>query len=359
MGPTPPARPSAPRGDLAAARERPDATPVDGASVDDLDQAAVEPGLPGPRDERARRLYLDTLYTAATMYYVEDATQVQISQRLGRSRTTISRLLAEARRLGMVRTEVVRPRHLDPQDLADRVREVLGVRAVHVGPAGSRDLAVSLGPTLGDVLAKVGLVAGDVLLVSSGRHTYEVAQGPLPRLPGVRVVPTIGGIDQSQAWYQPNQIVQQVAAKIGGDPLLLFAPALPGAGLYEQLLDDPGTRRVMQAWSEASCAVVGIGAPPRTRASLPSFVDTGDDAIMGAAGDVASRFYDAEGVPVRFEGVDRIVATPLERFRELPHCIAVATGEDKVPSILAAARAGYFTDLVTDAETATALAGTT
>lgn len=329
-------------------------------AVEARDAPNAEAGstLPGPRDAQARRLYLDTLYTAATMYYVEDATQMQISQRLGRSRTTISRLLAEARRLGMVRTEVLRPQHLDPRDLADRVRDALGVAAVHVGPAGTTDLAVSLGPTLSQVLAKVGLSAGDVLLVSSGRHTYEVAHGPLPRLPGVRVVPTIGGIDQSQAWFQPNQIVQQVAAKIGGDPLLLFAPALPGAGLYEQLLEDPGTRRVMQAWSEASCAIVGIGAPPRTRASLPSFVDTSDDAIMGAAGDVASRFYDTHGVPVAFEGVDRLVATPLDRFRELPHCIAVATGIDKVPSILAGARAGYFTDLVTDADTAAALAAT-
>ena len=54
-----------------------------------------------------------------------------------------------------------------------------------------------------------------------GRTVYEVAQTELPRLPGVLVVPTVGGQDEPEARYQTNEITQQVAAKVGGSPVFL------------------------------------------------------------------------------------------------------------------------------------------
>lgn len=311
-------------------------------------------GEPQIADARTR-FSPELMYSAATMYYLHDATQSEISARLGTSRATVSRLLSEARRSGIVRIEVVRPSSPPPADLAQRVAELLGIRAVHLGAGRTPDLGVTLGPVLGDVLAGVGLGAGDVLLVSSGRSTFEVSRGDLPALPGVRVAPTVGGVDQPDAWYQTNEITRQVAAKVGGTPVFLFAPALPGPGLFEELLDDPGTRRVLDAWEEARCAVVGIGAPPRLRTSLPSFVDVDDPAIVRSVGDICTRFYDESGAAVPFAGFERLVATPLERLRALETCIAVAVGAEKVPSILAGARAGYLTDLVTDVDTAAAL----
>ncbi|CAA9400080.1 MAG: hypothetical protein AVDCRST_MAG35-854 [uncultured Quadrisphaera sp.] len=301
------------------------------------------------------RAYLDLVHAAATMYHLEDATQAQVSERLGTSRTTVSRLLSDARRLGIVRIQVVRPQHADPAQLAARLCELTGLAGVHLGAARASHLSASLGPVVHDVLAGVGLDRGDVLLVSSGRTTSEIAQGPLPHLPGVRVAPTIGGIDQAQAWYQPNETARQVAEKVGGSPLFLFAPALPSAALHEGLVGDPAIRRVLDAWEEARCAVVGVGAPPARRTSLPSFVDTTDEVIMSSAGDVNSRFYDASGAPLPFRGADRLMATSLERMRTLERCIAVAVGAEKVPSIVAGARAGYFSDLVTSVETALAL----
>ena len=43
----------------------------------------------------------------------------------------------------------------------------------------------------------------------------------------------------------------------------------------------------------------------------------------------------------------------LEALRHIPVTIAVAVGKDKVESIIAAARGGYFNHLVTDPATAT------
>ena len=49
------------------------------------------------------------LYAAAKLYYTDDATQAEVAAQLGTSRATVSRLLAEAKRRGIVRIEVVPP----------------------------------------------------------------------------------------------------------------------------------------------------------------------------------------------------------------------------------------------------------
>ena len=312
-------------------------------------------GAPEPVRDGAR-FPAQLMHAAATLYYLEEATQAEIADRLGVSRPTVSRILAEARRLGVVRIEVEEQRGGDDDALEVQVAQALGLEGVHLGPVAPRGLiGEALAPRLHDALGAARLVAGDVLLVSSGRTVYEAAQAELPAQPGVVVVPTVGGAEEPEAWYQTNEITRQVAAKIGGVPVFLHAPALPSAGLHEQLLLDPSYGRVRDLWKQARGAVIGVGAPPRLRSSLPGFVPRDPALLRDAVGDVCSRFFDSVGAPVDFPGGDRLVATALETLREIPVTIGVAVGQEKVPAVIAAARAGYFRRLVTDSPTAAAI----
>lgn len=303
------------------------------------------------------RFPVDLMYSAARLYYLEDENQAEIATRLGTSRATVSRLLSEARRHGIVQISVVPPHESDDEGLGERVSSALGLRAVYLAPRsadGAPDAGV-LAPAVSKALTAVGLRSGDVLLCSSGRTVYEVAQGQLPKLPGVVVVPTVGGQDEPQAWYQTNEITRQFAAKVGGRPSFLYAPALPGPELYRLLLEEPTIRRVIELWHTARCAVLGVGGPPLTRESIPRFVPTDAVSLRKAVGDVCSRFYDRDGDPVAFPGSDRLISTSLDSLRRVPVGIAVAVGREKVLGILAGARAGYFNRLVTDTTTAAAL----
>jgi DNA-binding transcriptional regulator LsrR (DeoR family) len=304
----------------------------------------------------ASRFSPQLMHAAATLYYLEEATQAEVANRLGTSRATVSRLLSEARRLGIVRIEVLDPAETWDEDLGPRTAAALGLSAVHVAPAAHEAMVgASLAPQLSAALADVGLDPGDVLLVSSGRTVWEAAQAELPRLPGIVVTPTVGGQDEPEAWYQTNEITRQVAEKVKGRPVFLYAPALPGPDLHERLVVDPGTRRVLDLWENARCAVLGVGAPPLTRESMPGFVPR-DAAWLGdAAGDICTRFFDASGRPLRFPGSDRLIATSLETLQRIPVTIGVAVGSEKIPSLLAAARTGWFNTLVTDVPTATGL----
>lgn len=296
------------------------------------------------------------MYAAATLYYLEDATQAEIADKLGTSRATVSRLLSEARRQGIVRIEVVAPTVPDDDGLAERAAAALGLETVYLSMAPpTRPVGAALAPVLSAALTDVGLRAGDVLLVSSGRTVYEAAQAQLPQLPGVLLAPTVGGQDEPEPWYQTNEITRELAARVGGRPSFLYAPALPGPDLYDLLLREPSIRRVIELWQEARCAILGVGAPPLTRQSLPGFVPKDSLSLRDAVGDVCSRFYDDEGRPVEFPGSERLMATGLEMLQRVPVGIAVAAGQDKVLPIVAGARAGYFNRLVTDAATAVAL----
>jgi DNA-binding transcriptional regulator LsrR (DeoR family) len=134
---------------------------------------------------------------------------------------------------------------------------------------------------------------------------------------------------------------------------------MPGPALYEILMKEPSIRRVAELWQGARCAVVGVGAPPLLRQDLPSFVPIDAASLRRAVGDVCSRFYDGDGQPLDFPGLERLVATPLAALADVEVCIAVAAGAAKVPSIVAGARAGYFTQLVTDRPTAAAVLAAT
>jgi len=296
------------------------------------------------------------MYEAAHLYYRQDATQADIADRLATSRATVSRLLSEARRTGIVRIEVIAPREADDEALAERCARLLGLERVWLAPAADEPFVGSaLAPRLSEALTAAELRPGDVLLVASGRTVYEAARAGLPSLPGVVVAPAVGGQEEPEAWYQSNEITREVAARIGGRPTFLYAPALPSPDLHRILLDEPTIRRVLGLWRDARCAVLGIGAPPLTRVSISASIPTDAVALRDAVGDICLRFFDKAGRPVNFPGSDRMMSTSLELLRSVPTTIAVAAGPTKVASILAAARAGYVCQLVTDRSTASAL----
>jgi len=316
----------------------------------------TQPGPGGGREGDTTRFSADLLYSAARLYYVEEANQAVIAERLGLSRATVSRMLAEARRRGIVRVEVIAPHLADTDALARRVTELLGLQAVHVTSTVPALRGTSLAAGVAAALRDVGLEPGDVLLLSSGRTVYEITEAStLPHLPGVEVAPMIGGQDEPEPWYQTNEIVRRFAASVGGHPSFLYAPALPGPRLHATLMKDPAINRVLELWGTARCAIVGVGPPPLTRDSIPGFVPTGSLALHDAVGDICSRFYDRTGRAIAFPGSDRLISTQLDELRNIPVTIAVAIGEAKLLSIVTGARAGYFRQLVTDLTTATLL----
>ncbi|MFI7609901.1 sugar-binding transcriptional regulator [Nonomuraea terrae] len=306
--------------------------------------------------ETQARFPHELMYAAAQQYYLEDATQGDIAKRLGVSRATVSRLLTEARKQGIVEIKVHKPASLEDGPLAADVAQALNLRRVYIVPKVSGPaLGPWLAPAVARALATTGLRSGDVVLVSSGTTVYECAREGLGQYPGVTIAPAVGGQEEPQPWFQTNETTRILAERVGGVPAYLYAPALPGPELFASLQHEPSVRRVMDLWAQAKAAIVGVGSAPLMRQMTPSLMPRDAESLRRAVGDVCMRVYDRDGAPVTYPGSERLVATQLEELRRIPHTIAVAVGAEKVLSIVAGARGGYFNQLVTDTPTAEGL----
>lgn len=300
---------------------------------------------------------LQLLHRVASAYYVDGLRQAEVADRVGVSRPSVSKLLAEARRIGMVRIDVLDVPSVDLVKLAEEVRDVLGIEAVRIAPGDQVQRGYrGLGDLLGEELRQIGPMRGEVLLISSGTTTHAVSRfAGLPELPGVIVAPTVGGQQEPDPAFQTNEIVRAFADSTGAEPRFIFAPALPSASLRDSLQADPSFLEITELWGRARAVVTGIGSPYLDRPAMTSVVPREDPDLSRAVGDICLHFYDREGRTITYPGSDRLVRPSLEQLRAIPTSISLAAGRSKAISILAGAKAGLFTTLITDVPTAEAL----
>lgn len=292
------------------------------------------------------------MYAAARLYYDEGLTQQEVATRLKVSRSTVSRLLQLARHNDIVRIEVRAPS--PAAELSAELQSVLGLRRAVVVPAqGPRaGLHALIAPAVAE-LGATGLAAGDVLAISWGTTVWEIAQAQrLPDLRGVRLVPAVGGMDERDVRFQPNEIARRMAAASGADVSFLHAPALPSPELRRSLLSDPDIAERLALWDRIHTALVGIGMAPSVAGDGPAHAVAARDALSAAVGDVASRHFDLAGRPVELPHEDRLLAVAREQLRRAGTVIGVAAGPEKAAGIVGAARAALVDVLVTDATTA-------
>jgi DNA-binding transcriptional regulator LsrR (DeoR family) len=290
---------------------------------------------------------------AADLYYLRDFTQEAIARRLGLSRPTVSRLLARARRSGVVRIEIASPDHAFTR-LEAALEERFGLREALVVRGSERPEATraALGRRAAAALDRV-LKGGERVGVSWGTTLRATIDALRPRRLRTTVVPLVGGVGSVAAQIHANDLARRLAEAHGGVHHLLHAPAIVASpAVREALLSDPRIARVLEAARRVEVALVGIGAlvPSSTVVQSGYFTlrDLAALRSLGAVGDVCTRPFSIEGRPVDPRLDRRILAVSLADLRRIPTVIAVAGGAEKAEAITGALRAGFVDILVTD-----------
>ena len=316
-----------------------------------VDDVGAEVSLPAKADG-------SLVLTAAYLYYVDDQSQERIAESLKVSRSTVSRLLAEARRTGIVRIEVAAPP--PAEGLRGDLRERLGLDDVYVAPgvAPHGDPGAVLSRATRHALLDCRLEAGDAILVSWGRALWSVSRSELPVIPGVVVVPALGGLNEEQPWLQTNEIARQLAARLHGTVQMLHAPAVPSIELRETLFADENVGAALRRWDDAKVALVGIGAWNHAEPPPPRILEIDAKTLARSAGDVAARLIDADGRPIEYPNEARLLGINREQLARIDRRIGVAVGMHKADAIVAAAHSGLINALITDVVTAGALLAT-
>lgn len=305
--------------------------------------------------------HAEIIAQVAHLYFEKDYDQSAIASRLKVSRSSVSRLLAQARRQGIVEIRIHYPSPIS-EDLALRLQNQFGLKEARVLETGGLDAktATSRVAQLAAKYLQENLHAGDILATSWGTTLYQVIRNLRPsHRVDVQVVQMVGGIGASNAEDDGSNLVRDLAQTFGGKYLSLNAPLIVESSETQRvLLQEPTIRRVLDLARRASIAIVGIGAtwrgssaPVRAKMLAPSDLKTIQK--YGGVGDICSQSFDLNGNIVADEINQRVVALDLNSLKTIPKVVGVASGTHKAKAILGALRGGFVNVLITDDFTAT------
>jgi len=178
----------------------------------------------------------------------------------------------------------------------------------------------------------------------------------------VELVPLVGGLSTVVSLVSGEELVRELAGKLGATYRYLHAPAvLRSTMARDSLLAEPAIAEVLQRAQVADIAMIGIGAAGigSSRAVIDGLglTSTERQAFLaaGPVGDPCCRFFDADGKPILGPVHDRVLAIELDQLKRIPTVIGVATGTEKAHGVLGAIRGELVDGLIIDASLALAL----
>lgn len=308
----------------------------------------------------------ELLRWVAELYYLRQQGQAEIAALIGASVSKVSRLLAEARRQGIVTIHVAASRVGDSpfeRELATR----LGLQGVYVAPARVADASVASRAAAlmaARMLTRLLPVRG-VVGFSGGYTVAQLARAlePAPAL-DLTIVPLQGNWVEGGLHVHNDQVCRDAATRLQARALSLPAPmVVDRADTRDALMRDRSIRPVTARWSELDVAVVGVGPGPggegldylSVMGQLPRGVRSELEEV-GVVGDLCGHMFDAGGRFVEHEVSQRTLSISVDELRRVPQVVAVAGGVSKASSLLGAARTRIPSVLITDQLTAESLA---
>ena len=314
--------------------------------------------MPAPRER-------DALVAAARLYYLESLSQAEVAQRLGTSRSNVSRMLAAAVEQGVVEIRINDPAGRD-RELEDALRARFGLRTARVAQrGGSGDPDLQVGGLAGRFLLEE-LRDGMTVALSWGRALQSMVwETTADHDYAVTLVQLVGGLSAVDNEVSGHELVRELASRLGATYRYLHAPAtLTTASAREALASEQSIDQAFGAARDADIAFVGIGIPTHgsSAAVLTALaLDDEERAQFRKAepvGDIAARYFDAAGQAVLGPVHDRVLAVTLADLAAIPTVVGVARGRVKAPGVLGALRGRLIDVLVCDESLARAVLST-
>jgi DNA-binding transcriptional regulator LsrR (DeoR family) len=170
----------------------------------------------------------ELLAQVASLYYESNLTQADISQRMGTSRSTVSRLLQEARETGLVEITIHYPWKRSPE-VEQQLLQRFHLREARV-LVGQNRLYEEILRGLGELAARYiesVLAEGTILGISWGTAVYSTVQALRPDrgLP-ITVVQMIGAVGTGNPQIDGPDLARQLANMYGGEHRYLHAPLI-------------------------------------------------------------------------------------------------------------------------------------
>lgn len=295
----------------------------------------------------------------AWLYHERGLNQQEVADRLGLSRSTISRILTNAERDGIVRVLIT-----EPLPESARLSEALvgryGLVGAIVGHALEGESPMLAAATAMARRLETIAASGSIKVAAGWGRTIAMSarETRSMRTSGLVLVDAFGHTttdDMTAAVEVTSTLARKFDAKVMHVPSPGFASS---AEIAESFLESPPVARALEQARTADVIIVSVGVIGSESLVLAEGFMTAaamDHVIAGGAvGEIFGRYFDAEGNKVDAPGLHPVALT-LDELRNAPRVIGVAAGTEKAPAIRAAIASGILNELVIDETLASAL----
>jgi len=308
-----------------------------------------------------------TVLRAAVMYYEDIRTMDDIALELGVSRATVSRMIGEARDVGLVEITV----HHEARAAAvleRTIKDQFGVSVAVMARVNAETEVQRLNHMATQATAHVRSLfePHTTVAVAWGATITAITRNLSPGvIPGLQIVQLNGsGNTFSSGIEYASGVLERFGEALGARVHLYPVPAF---------FDRPATRaavwqersvqRVLQLQRRADAALFSVtpvgGQVPGYlyRAGYLGREELRELGRQKVVGDVNTVFIRGDGSHGGIEMNLRSSGMPLELFNEIPRRVCLAAGAAKAGVLSAALQAGSITDLIVDIDAAEALVG--
>ena len=206
------------------------------------------------------------LHRIAHKYYLEGLSQQQISIQENVSRPHVSRLLAKAKEIGIVKIDVSLPNQYYISNLASQICEKLNLEAVEI-----TELLASDDTEIGRIPRSIARLAATALdkhfrgcqdsWNRLGKTVYQTSLElrKLEAHPDMTFIPLVGMSDETNSYQQNNVIVNRFAERYLAKSYYTSVPALYDSQVKRHQMEEDRYERLKQWWNKLDVAVIGLG----------------------------------------------------------------------------------------------------
>jgi DNA-binding transcriptional regulator LsrR (DeoR family) len=296
----------------------------------------------------------DLILRAARLYYEAHYSQDQVASKLNTSRSNVSRMLSDAKRLGFVEIKVIAPTYKH-ESLSSQLSELLKIQDVQVIANASNDLTLNtIGRAAANALLK-NLRDNQTIAISWGRGVEAtVVNTHSEILSGIKVAQIMGSLSSINTSVSAEEVGRTLARNLNAQFIPFLSPiVVSNSKVRDSLLEEESIAKSIQIARGAHVALVGIGSAGSSSSEMvfkefKVSKTERENLAKGYAGDIAARFYKLDGSPLSAKMDNRVIGLSLEEIKNIPRVIGIASGSEKVYGVVGAARAGILGTLIVD-----------
>lgn len=299
------------------------------------------------------------------MYYLQGETMDTIARQLGTSRSTVSRLLKQARETGIVNITVTNPSN-PHSNIARKLERAFNVKThivtLKTGVSEHYRLR-QVARTAGQLISQM-ITDNMIIGVSWGATVDAIVQHLTPKeVTGTRVVQMNGAANpETSGIPYVGTIISRFAEAFGSSVTHFPVPAFfDYTANREAMWRERSVKNVLEVQQRINLAIFGVGSPI---GALPShiyragYVDERDLLQLrkdNVVGDVSTVFLREDGSWKDIPMNARASGMNPSELQKIPCRVCAVAGVSKAKALLGALRTGAITELVVDDQTARAV----